>query len=310
VLALVLAGLVLLFGVLGEHFFSALTFRTLANQIPPLLVVATGLTLVLAAGGIDLSVGSVLALSSALVGRLVVESGWPLPLAASAALLAGLLCGLASGSLTVRWRIPSFIVTLGMLEIARGGTYMVLRSQTRYVGEPVAWLAQPIVGIGLSMSFLLAILVVVGVEVVLRRTVFGRHLLAVGGNEEAARLSGVACGRTRVATFAAAGTLAALGGILQTAYLESSDPNAGIGMELLAIAAAVIGGTSLLGGRASAIGTLFGVLIIAVLQAGLDQVGATEPSKRVVTGLVIVAAAIADIVRGRVSAGADASRSL
>lgn len=133
----------------------------------------------------------------------------------------------------------------------------------------------------------------------LTRTVFGRYLVAIGTNREAVRLSGIAPGPIEVAVFAVSGALAGLAGVFHVAYLESADPNAGIGLELSAIAAVVIGGTSLMGGRGSVVSSFLGVLIIAVLQAGLAQVGATEPAKRIVTGAVIVAAVIADGYRHR-----------
>ncbi len=297
----VLVLLIGLFSLLSDHFFSALTFRTLANQIPPLVVVAVGMTFVLAIAGIDLSVGSVLALGSAVLGVLLVDAGWSLWVSVPACLAVGLACGVFNGLVSVRWAIPSFIVTLGMLEIARGGAYLVTASQTKYIGSAIATLGTPVAGTGLSPSFLVAVLVVVAGQVVLSRTVFGRYMIAIGTNEEAVRLSGIDPRPVQVAVFAIAGALSGLGGVFQTAYLQSADPNAGIGMELAAIAAVVIGGTSLMGGRASVVNSFIGVLIIAVLQTGLAQIGTDEPTKRVVTGGVIVIAVIADAYRHKLA---------
>ncbi|MEE2775156.1 MAG: ABC transporter permease [Acidobacteriota bacterium] len=299
VLLAVLVALVALFGLTAEHFFSTLTLRTVANQVPALLTVSVGMTLVLVAAGIDLSVGSVLSLAAAVLGVLVADGGVPVVLAALIAMTTGLACGLVNGWIVTRWRVPAFIVTLGMLEVARGGAYLVTDSQTRYLGPVVAGLARPTVFGGISTSFLLAVAFVAVGEIVLRRTVYGRHLTALGANEEAARLSGIDVRRVRLTVFAVAGLLAGIAGLFQTAYLESSDPNAGIGIELQAIAAVVIGGTSLMGGRGSVVGTFFGVLIIAILQTGLAQLGASEPSKRVITGLVIVLAVVADVAPRR-----------
>lgn len=296
----VLGILVALFGATSSHFFTAITFTTLANQIPALTVVAVGMTLVLVAGGIDLSVGSVLAVSGALLGVAVAGWGWSLWLAVPLALSAGLLAGLINGWVTVRWSIPSFIVTLGMLEIARGAAYLVTGSQSLYIGGPVQALGAPVLG-GLSPTFFAALLLVVAGQVVLSRTVFGRYLVAVGTNEQAVRLSGIDPRPVKLAVFAIAGALAGLGGVFSVAYLETADPNAGIGMELSAIAAVVIGGTSLMGGRGSVVNSFLGVLIIAVLQVGLAQVGASEPLKRVVTGAVIIVAVIVDAYRHRLS---------
>ena len=154
---------------------------------------------------------------------------------------------------------------------------------------------------GLSAMFVMSISLVVVGELVLRGTVFGRHVLAVGSNETAARLSGVSPARIRCIVFAISGALAGLGGLMQSALLSTADPNAGTGMELAAIAAVVIGGTSLTGGRGSVIGSFLGVLIVAILQTGLVQMGASEPVKRIVTGGVIVVAVIGDIYRQRMS---------
>jgi ribose transport system permease protein len=295
----VLALLVVLFGVLGEHFFSRVTFTTLANQVPALTVIAVGMTFVLVAGGIDLSVGSVMALCASVLGVAVVEGGMGLGPAVLLGLAAGLGVGLLNGFVTVRWAIPSFIVTLGMLEVARGGAYLVTDSRALFAGAAVAGLGAPLPGVGLSPAFFLALLVVAAGQVALARTVFGRYVVAIGTNEEAVRLSGIDPRPTKVAVFALAGLLSGLGGVFHVAYLETADPNAGIGLELSAIAAVVIGGTSLMGGRGSVVSSFLGVLIIAVLQAGLAQLGASEPTKRVVTGAVIVLAVVADAYRHR-----------
>jgi ribose transport system permease protein len=293
-LAAVLVLLVALFSALSDHFFSRITFVTVANQIPALTVIAVGMTLVLIAGGIDLSVGSVMALGSAVLALARVEWQLPLPLAIAWCLAVGLLAGVANGFVTVRWTVPSFIVTLGMLEVARGGAYLATRSRSVFVGAAIGGVGTPLPVIGLSPAFVLAVLVVVAGQVLLSRTILGRYIIAVGTNREAVRLSGIDPGPVLVAVFALSGLLAGLGGVFHVAYLESADPNSGIGLELSAIAAVVIGGTSLMGGRGSAISSFLGVLIIAVLQSGLAQIGATEPAKRIVTGAVIVAAVILD----------------
>ena len=297
----VLALLVALFSALTDHFFSAATFATLANQIPALAVVAVGMTFVLVAAGIDLSVGSVLALGGAVLGVAITGWGWSLAPAAALCVGVGLAAGLFNGLVTVRWAVPSFIVTLGMLEVARGGAYLATGSQALFVGQAVASIGAPVAGLGVSPAFLVAVLVVIVGQTVLSRTVFGRYVVAVGTNEEAVRLSGVRPGPVKVAVFAIAGALAGLGGVFHVAYLETADPNAGIGLELSAIAAVVIGGTSLMGGRGSVVNSFLGVLVIAVLQAGLAQMGATEPTKRVVTGAVIVLAVILDATRSRLA---------
>lgn len=297
-LTLVLLALVVVFSFSAPNFFSLTTFRTIANQIPDALVLAVGMTLVLLSAGIDLSVGSVLALSGAVLGVCLVDLKLPLPLALLACLLTGTICGFVNGAIVIRWKLPAFIVTLGMLEVARGAAYLLTKSQTKYIGAPIETLNSFSL-MGLSLSFLFAFACVLLTQFFLRRSVYGRYLLAVGANEEAARYAGIDPRVVKIAVFAICGFLSATAALMQTARLASADPNAGTGAELQAIAAAVIGGTSLLGGRGSVVSTFFGVLIIAVLGAGLSQLGVQEPTKRVVTGTVIVVAVILDYYRSR-----------
>jgi ribose transport system permease protein len=293
-----LVALLLAFGLLTDHFLTTATLRIVANQIPTAVVLAAGMTLVLIAGGIDLSVGAVLALSGAVFGVCVASLQWSLGAALVACLLTGLACGLANGFIIVYWRLPAFIVTLGMMEVARGLAYGVTQSQTQYLGATLDRVTEGLV-LGASPAVILAAVVVVVGQVLLSRTVFGRHVVAIGTNEEAVRLSGIDPRWPKLAVYAIAGALAALAAVLHAGRLAAADPNAGTGAELQAIAAAVIGGTSLLGGRGSVVHTFFGVVIIAVLASGLAQAGAQEPTKRLITGCVIVAAAILDAYRHR-----------
>jgi ribose transport system permease protein len=271
--------------------------RALANQAPDGLLVATGMTLVILTGGIDLSVGSLLALAGAVFGVLVAAYHLPLPVAGAGALLTGAACGWLNGWITVRWRLPSFLVTLATLEMARGAAYLVTSSQTIYLGARVDVVAGPIVA-GLGPSTLIAVAAVVFGQLVLDRTVFGRQVFAVGANEESARLAGISPGRVRMAVFMLSGLLAGAAAVVQAGRLAAVDPNAGMGLELEAIAAVVIGGTSLAGGRGSVVTSALGALVILVLGAGLAQMGVGEPTRRLVTGAVIVLAAIADYYRG------------
>ncbi len=296
-LVAVLLVLILFFGFVSDYFFSAVTFRTLANQIPALTVIAVGMTFVLLIAGIDLSVGSVMALCAAVMGVLIVDQQTSIFLALISALLVGLICGTINGFISAKWRIPSFVVTLGMLEIARGGAYLATNSETKYLGESVGFIGSPIPGFGISSALIAAIIVVIVAQWILSKTLFGRYMIAIGTNEVAVRLSGVNPLFWKVLVFALAGLLAGLGGIFQLGYLQSADPNAGIGLELAAIAAVVIGGTSLSGGRGSVVNSFLGVLIIAVMQSGLAQLGVSEPSKRIITGMVIIVAVLFDQFR-------------
>jgi ribose transport system permease protein len=291
-----LLALVVYFSLTTDNFFTTGNFSTIANQIPAELIIAAGMTFVLIAGGIDLSVGSVLAVSSAVFGVALAGWGWSLPMALLAGLGTGALCGAVNASIIAWLGIPSFIVTLGMLEAARGATYLVTNSQSQYLGQQVEWIATASF-LGITLPIVAALLVIAAGQFTLSYTPFGRHLLAMGQSEEVAWLSGIPTRRIRWIVFCLAGTLTGLAALFHTARLSTADPNAGIGLELNAIAAVVIGGTSLSGGRGSVFRSAIGVVIIAVLGSGLAQAGAQEPLKRVVTGAVIVIAVILDKLR-------------
>ena len=291
--------LVAFFGFTADNFFSAGTLTAILTQLPALTVVTIGMTLVLITGGIDLSVGSVVALSSAVIGIAFAVFELPLLISALLGIAAGGCAGLINGVLGAYFRLPIFIVTLGMLEAGRGMAYLVTNSQTVYIGPSIQSLALPISGIGVSVSFLISLTLVVLAQLALTRTVFGRYLIAIGTNETAAKISGIRTEPYLTWVLVISGLLAGLGGLMNAAYLGASDPNAAIGLELSAIAAAVIGGTSLMGGRGSIIGAFIGVLIISVLQNGLAQLGISEPFKRLITGLVIILAVLIDRWRSR-----------
>jgi len=289
--------LVLLFGLLSRNFLSPSTFVILANRIPSLAVISAGMTLVLIIGGIDLSVGSLLGLCGSVLGVAMATYHVPFIAAVALALVIGLIAGTLNGLISVCFGIPSFIVTLGMFEIARGLAYLTTDSQTKYIGSAVESLSAPIHGIGISLAFLASILIVAIGQLLLSRTIFGRYVIAIGANEIAVRFSGINPKPKKIAVFALLGLLSGLAGVFYTSRLGSADPNAGVGMELSAIAAVVIGGTSLMGGRGSVVNSFFGVLIIATLEAGLAQIGVSEPAKRVITGAVIVGAVVLDAWR-------------
>jgi ribose transport system permease protein len=291
--------LVALFGLASANFFQWSTLVSIANQIPDLTFIAVGMTLVLIIGGIDLSVGSVLALSSAVLAVLMAKHGWPLWAAIPVGMLAGAACGLFNGVVSIGFGIPSFIVTLGMLEIARGATKVVTESQSIYLGKRIEGFGEPLAGISLSPAFLLACVAVIASQFLLTRTVFGRYCIAIGSNAEAVRMSGIRVEPYSIAVFVFSGLMCGLAGLAQTSRLSTADPNAATGIELAAIAACVIGGTSLMGGRGSVISSFIGVLIIAVLQTGLAQLGVSDANKQIITGSVIVVAVLFDAIRGR-----------
>jgi ribose transport system permease protein len=301
-LLLVLLLLTALFSFSLDRFFTAATLRAVLNQIPAITVVSIGMTFVLITGAIDLSVGSVLALTSACLGLLMARHQWGLPTAAAACLTVGLMSGLISGSISTLARLPSFIVTLGVMQVTRGLALLATGSRPQYIGARVEWLSAPLNAIGVSPAFLAAAALVLLSHFILTRTVFGRWCRALGDNETALRLSGVDCRPVRLLVFLLSGLCASAAGIIETSRLSTGDPSGARGFELLAIAAAVIGGTSLSGGRGSVLSTFLGVLIIAVLQTGLAHAGAGEGLRYLITGTITVAAVAADSLRDRTTA--------
>lgn len=262
-------------------------------QISVNTVLAAGMTVVILTAGIDLSIGSVVALAG-VIGADLASHGTPVPLAAAVALGVGTVVGLFNGAAIVYLRVAPFIATLATMTAARGLAYLYTD------GVSIGGLSDAFTYWGsgrigpIPVPVLVAALVVIGCAVLLGRTVFGRRVYAVGGNEEAARLSGVRVGRIKLGVYALMGLLAGLGGLLLAARLGSGDPKAGQLFELNAIAAVVVGGTSLMGGRGRIWGTVLGALIIGVLDNGLVLMDVSAFYQMVVKGLVILAAVALD----------------
>lgn len=291
-----LVGLLVLCAVLWAltpHFLTVSNLLNVAQQTSINAVIAVGLTFVIISGGIDLSVGSLVAFSGVVTASLL-QRAVPVPLALLAGLLTGLACGLVNGLLITYGRLPPFIATLGLMSVARGGA--LLYTDGRPVsdfGEDFRWLAT---GEILRVPVPVVIMIVVyGIaHFVLGRTPFGRYLFAMGGNEEAALLSGVRVRLHKTLVYGVCGLLSALAAAMLTARLNSAQPIAGINYELDAIAATVIGGTSLMGGQGSVVGTLIGALIMGVLRNGLNLLGVSSFIQQVVIGAVIILAVLID----------------
>ena len=297
--------LVVFFSVYTDHFLTAANLTNILTQVTINLALAVGMTFVILIGGIDLSVGSVLALAATAAGMAITLPGISptsaILLAVVAALAAGMLCGMINGAISAHWRLPSFIITLGMLNIARGAALTASNAKTIYAFPPAfnAFGSAQIAGIPLVFA---VVLVLVGLAwFVLTRTVFGRMIYAIGSNEEAVRLAGHPVFRYKVAAFTICGVTAGIAAIIYMARLNISSPIAGIGFELNAIAAVIIGGTSLNGGRGSVIGTLIGAFIIGVLANGLILMGLSDFMRQMITGGVIIVAVILDHYRARLT---------
>ena len=301
---------VLLALVLITVFFSATApyFATSGNalkifvQIAINTVLAAGMTFVILTGGIDLSVGSVLALCTVVGATVMIDEslspGVAILLALLACMATGAVCGFLNGWISTRWKIPSFIVTLGMLNMAAGAARVVSDNST-ITGLPQSFVdfGNLIIGGFLPSIFLIAVLVIAAGWFVLRFTVFGRMIFAVGTNDEAVRLSGHNPDFYKIAAFTISGLTAGIAAMVYLLRLNIGSPIAGVGYELNAIAAVIIGGTSLSGGKGSIIGTLVGACILQVLSTGLQLLGVGDNFKPIVIGLVIVLAVILDAYR-------------
>ncbi len=288
-------------------FLTRQNLLNVANQIVVVAILSAGLTLVILTGGIDLSVGSLIALAAVVATRLVRDHGGGtnagpggLLLAAAAGLLLAGVIGAASGGVIVRFNLPPFIATLAVMQAASGLAFILAQGQSIYeLPELATWLGRGTGWFGLPHAVMLMGLVFAATHILLTRTVLGRQLYAVGGNEAAARLSGVPVGRVKIFAYTACAGLAGLGGIVMASQLKSGAPTYGTSYELYAIAAVVVGGASLTGGQGNVLGTLIGALIIAVINNGMNLTGVESYTQKVVLGLVILAAVLLDQWRKR-----------
>lgn len=298
-----LIGLILLCIFLSLSTDSFLTLRNILNvmdQISVLGIMAVGMTMVILIGGIDLSVGSILALAMMVMGHAANQIGLPFPVAIVAALTAAAICGALSGLLIVLFNVPGFIATLAMMSIARGLANMITDGQ-QIVGFPAWFSTLAYLRYGGFLTFTVAVMIVVFVLgwAFLRYSAGGRSLYAVGGNPEVARLAGISVGIVTLGVYVVSALLAGLAGIVLAMRLDSVQPTAGVGYELDVIAAVVIGGTSLAGGRGGILGTIIGVLIIGVLRNGLNLLGVSPFVQAVVIGAVIALAVAAEALKRR-----------
>lgn len=295
----VLVALLVYLGITADGFLEAANLRNILLQGAILAIVAFGMTYVILAAELDLSVGSGLALVS-VITALVLRDVGSLPLAILAGLGTGLALGLFNGLVVTKLEVPSFIATLGTLVIAHGIALALTNGAV--IGplpEGIGTLADDgFLGIRWLIWLVAAVFIVL--LLIQTRTTFGAKVMAIGGNNEAARLSGINTNRVRIACFVIVGLCVGIAGIGLTARVESGQPNAGTQLALTAIAAVVVGGTSITGGRGSVYRTLLGVLLLTVLDNGLDVQGLSPDTKQIVIGAVFVAAASVDFLRARV----------
>ncbi|RNF69722.1 ABC transporter permease [Marinomonas rhizomae] len=297
--------LLIVFSIASPNFMQTSNMLAILQATSVNGVLAVAATLVIISGGIDLSVGTLMTFTAVIAGVLLTNMNLPLPIGVLGAILAGAFCGFCSGSFVAKMKIPPFIATLGMMLILKGLSLVVSGARPIYfnntegfdeisrgslIGEVLPFLPIP--------NGVLILFIVAGVaSYVLSKTILGRYCFGIGSNEEAVRLSGVNTDRWKIAIYAVAGGICGIAGILISSRLNSAQPALGLGYELEAIAAVVIGGTSLSGGRGTIIGTLIGALIMAVLTNGLRVLSVAQEWQTVVTGIIIILAVYADMMR-------------
>ena len=288
----------------GSNFLKRENLLNVADQIAVIAIMAIGMTMVIITGGIDLSVGSLVALAAVVSTKIIQAymggseaSAMDLFIAGTAAVILCASIGWLSGALTTFFKIPSFIVTLSMMLIASGLAYTISKGLSIYqLPDNFIWLGRGrFIGIPVSVWLMFALYFVA--NVVMTRMVFGRYVYAIGGNYEASRLSGVPIDKIIMAVFTICGLLAGVGGVLLASQLNSGSPTYGLTYELYVIAAVVIGGTSLMGGEGKIWGTLIGAFIIGVIQNGMNLIGIESYTQKVILGLLILGALLLEQVR-------------
>lgn len=294
-------GLVIVFGIIcliisliTPQFLTLSNWTIIITQVSINALLAFGVTFVIITGGIDLSLGSIVAVAGVTSAMLAHPDSYPVLIPISMGLLAGLLLGAFNGFIITKSKIAPFIVTLGTMTIGRGLALILsdgrpvsnLSDSFNYLGSGTI--------LGIPVLILIFILVFALCTIILNKTVLGRYIYAVGGNEQAARASGINIDRVKLSVYSISGLLAGLAGILLASRITTGQPNAGAGFELDAIAAVVIGGTSTTGGRGSMTGTLIGVLLIGVINNGLDLLNVTSYYQQVVMGIIIIGAVVLD----------------
>lgn len=304
-IGLILVILCVVFSLFVPNFASMLNVTNIFTQISINTVIAVGMTFVILLGGIDLSVGSVLSLCTVIAGLTLTNKAIPLPVAilgaAVLSLIVGMACGFFNGVISEGWKIHSFVVTLGMLNIARGLALQISGSRTIFSFPPAFNSVGTVMVGGVPIIFVMAVILVFIGQFVLNKTVFGRMIYAIGNNEEAVRLSGHNTKFYKVSAFVICGGLVGIAAIMYMLRLNIASPILGVGFELSAIAAVVIGGTSMSGGKGSLIGTFIGAAIMGVLNNGLLLLGMSDFARQIVTGGIIVAAVVLDTYRVRLS---------
>ena len=293
-------------GFTWPYFLQTGNIKNVAERNVVIAIIAIGMTMVIISGGIDLSVGSLIAMSAMTTAYCVVQFAgawsagvWSIAICMFAGIIACGLVDLLNGLMVTRFAIPPFVVTLAMMLVARGLAFIIGQGQSIYqLPDSIVWLGRDADLLGIPNTVVLLVVLYAAAHIMMSRTVLGRYIYAVGGNKEASRLSGVPVKRVILFCYVMCGALAGLGGVIRTSQLKSGSPKYGEMAELFVIAAVVVGGTSLSGGKGKIFGTLIGVLIISVIQNGMNLTDVESYTQKVVLGLVILGAVLLDSLRG------------
>ena len=296
-----LIALVIFFSIASGSFLQYSNIIGILLSTAVIGILALGATFVIITGGIDLSVGTVMTLSSVMIGVIVVDGGMPIWVGIIGGILTGALCGLLSGFAIAKLNIPPFIATLAMMMIAKGLALVISSAAPIYFSDHENFtkisLGSITPGIEVPNAILIFFIMAIIGGIILSKTILGRYNFAIGSNEEATRLSGVNVNFWKMSIYTLAGAFTGVAGVLMAARLNSAQPALGQGYELEAIAAVVIGGTSLSGGKGTIVGTVIGALIMSVLTNGLRIMSIPQEWQTVVVGLVIILAVYADTLR-------------
>lgn len=282
----------------NENFLTWDNLANISRQISITGILAVGMTFVILTGGIDLSVGAVLALSSTLLAGMLSKMGMPFWPAALLAMMLGLGIGLINGFFVAYCMLPPIIVTLAMMEIPRGFGLMYSQGYPLPIDRAFGFIGRDYIW-GIPVPTLIMLVMFVIAYVILNKLRIGRYLYAVGGNEEAAVLSGIRTRMVKMFAYGMCGLMASIGGIIQTSRLVSGQPESAVGIELDAIAIVVLGGTSIAGGRGHIVGTLIGAALLGVLSNGLNMIGLSPYPQRVVKGAILLIAVLIGVLRMR-----------
>lgn len=307
-LLLAVIALFIILALIAPNFLSSRNLLNVLRAVSFNGIIACGMTLMIIQGDIDISIGSAVAWSSSLLGVLVIKMGWPLGIAVPVVLIQGMLIHALAGYIRVKWLVPSFVLTLALFMMLRGAARQITNAfPISPFPEGFAFWGGGTInmfGLGIPVPVIIMLVVFAIFYVISTRTVFGRSVYCVGGNEHATHLSGISVGRTRITTFMLVGLLSAFVGVLLSSRIQSGSSQIALGLEFEVIAAVIIGGTSLMGGAGTIVGTFLGVLFIGLIGNGMVLMGVSPFMQEIVRGFIILVAVFVSILQVRTGKGA------